>query len=625
MSTCELSDAMMEHRYSVGDKIPDVLNIVIEIPQTNAMSRKLEVDLFDRKMVSAGDIHPPIPTYWHYGAIPQTLGDEGEALDVILLMNDPSIKAGDEVQVRPIGVLRTIDGWETKDDKIIAIPNTEEYETIHEIEDLSSITTVDGEEVPFRKVMDAFLAKYRAEDGVIHDGWGDSRNARQIIMLGLRKYRHAPLAGDRRYAHVFPIYQHIFIPPPPKHYGRTHFLEDIEQVRNLYEKEDYDHEYGYIISGSELKKVLRQAGYNVGRSRLRGHDREKLVEERLRMADLLIEYGVKIFTASNDAEWLKRAKEHGVITARVDHEDYEVENVAGISALDLWTIQYQRADGTHVAIVEHGVDKGALKDRLVRMGLGKPHEDYHVFNVPDRLIPWEVPARGGKKITQLSNWVDYGFNIWPDKQNLPHLVIGEAVRKVASAQGRERELEEFIRSCEREFEGVHFLELAEGVVYGAPTNSIDVGTAIISNSALSEKSRKEMEKILQRPIDNSIHLEENVPGLRCALFPIDKSAYSLLLEGDPLHHASVDRSCIDPLDPMDAFFDVRGPEHMLLAARVKERREAMGEASCVQNAVTVKRRRPMVKVANGAALIPGAAIDPDSAGKNKARKDDEVR
>ncbi|WP_300474659.1 hypothetical protein [Breoghania sp.] len=46
------------------------------------------------------------------------------------------------------------------------------------------------------------------------------------------------------------------------------------------------------------------------------------------------------------------------MTTHVDHEDYEMENVAGISAMDLRTIQYRRADEAHVAVVEHGVDRG---------------------------------------------------------------------------------------------------------------------------------------------------------------------------------------------------------------------------------------------------------------------------
>lgn len=611
----------MEHCYSIGNKAPEILNVVIEIPQTNEMSEKIEIDLSNGKVVIALNIYPPIPIYWHYGSIPQTIGDEGEALDIVILQNGSSVKPGDEVEVRPIGVFRAIDGWETKDDKIISVPNTEEYEHILEIEDLPLIKTVEGYKLPFQEIMNNFIANYRSEDDIVCNGWGSSVDARQIILMGLKKYHCAPLAKDENEAHAFPLYHHIFIPPPPKHYSETYFIEDVEQVRNLFEGEKYDSEYGYIISGAKLKSTLRKAGVNIGRSRLRGHDRTKLIGERLRMADLLIKYGAKVFTAANDEDWLKRARDRGVITAYVDHENYDVENVAGISTMDLRTIHYQRADGAHIAIVDHGVDREALKDRLIRMGVSKAHEDCHVFNVPDRLIPWEVPARGGKVITQLSNWVDYGFNVWPDKQNRPHLVIGEAVKKIAKALGREWELEKFIKDCEQEFEGVHLLELAEGQIYGAPTNSIDVGTAIISNSSLSEKSRRNMEKNLRRPVDNSMHMEEDVPGLRCAVFPIDKSVYSILLEGDPLHHASVDRSRIDPLDPMDPFFDVHGPEHKNLVARVRERREAMGETAYIQNAVTVRRRRSRGQVKNEVAGAGKDKNDLPPEEKNAKRRD----
>lgn len=245
--------------------------------------------------------------------------------------------------------------------------------------------------------MRSFHAQYRSEDGIIYDGWGDSRCARHIVVEALNKYNRVPLAQDKCNANVFPLYKHIFIPPPPRHYGKTHFLEDIAQVRNLYEKDKYNPKYGYIISGATLKNTIRASGHNIGRSRLRGHERTTLIDERLRIAVLLAKYDAKTFTASNDADWLTKAKEYGVIAAHVDHEDYDVENIAGISALDLWTIQYQRADSTYVAIVEHGIDEDALKDRLVRMGVSKICDAYRVFNVPDRLIPWEVPARGTQK------------------------------------------------------------------------------------------------------------------------------------------------------------------------------------------------------------------------------------
>ncbi|WP_170122026.1 inorganic diphosphatase [Breoghania corrubedonensis] len=568
--------------------------MVIEIPKTRAMSRKLEVDLADGTLLNAGEIDPPVPIHWHYGAIPQTFSDEGEALDVLLVLDDSDRAPAEQVRVRPIGVFIAIDGWETNDDKVIAVPDTREHAHIREIGDLPPIETGDGQAMPLAAAVNAFLARYRPGDEIVFDGWGNSRDACRIIRLGMNKYRCAPLARNRSDAHTFPLYQHIFIPPPPRYYGPTHYLEDLAPVNALFRREPCHPGYGHIVSGAELKRVLRDAGLVIGRSRLRGHDRERLVAERLRMADLLIRYGAKVFTASNDGDWLKQARAHGVVTAHVDHEDYEVENVAGISAMDLRTIQYQRADGTHVAIVEHGVDRSALKDRLVRIGVAKADEACRVFNVPDRLIPWEVPGRV-TSLTQLTNWVDYGFNIWPDRHNRPHLVIGEAVAEIARACGRSGELDSFMETCTAEFEGVHMLKLAPGQPYGAPTNSIDVGTAIISNSSLAWESRDAMEAILQRPVDNSIVVEEDVPGLRCAVFPIDKSAYSILLEGDPLHHASVDRTCIDPLDPMDSFFDVHGSEHENLAARVRARREAMGEGVFAQNAVTVRRRPPILR------------------------------
>lgn len=584
---------MIEHCYSAGSKAPAILNILVEIPATDALTQKLEVDVSDGTMINAGAVQPSIPTCWHYGCIPQTLDDEGEALDVIVMRDAACVCPGEQIEVRPIGVAKVTDGWETRDDKIIAVRNTPLHDRIREIDDLPPVTTVDGRQMPFKVAVDDFFTLYRAQDDIIRAGWGDSRDARAIIENGLKKYRCVPLAKDRDSAHIFPIYQHIFIPPPPKHYGKTHFLEDIEQVRRLYEDQAYHPDYGYIICGAALKKALRLAGYKIGRSRLRGHNRAAVIEERLRIADCLLRYGAKLFTASNDRDWLAQAAARGVAAAQISHDAYDVENVAGISALDLWTIHYRHADGTHVALVAHDVDTDALKDRLVRMGIAKENEACRVLNLPDRLIPWEVPAKDGKRITQVTNWIDYGFNIWPDRQNRPHLVIGDAVRKIAEAQGRKRKLDAFVQRCEREFDGIHFLELADGQPYGSPTNSIDVGMAIISNSSLAENSRLEMQQILQRPIDNSLRLTEDAPGLRCAVFPVDRPSYAFLQEGDPLHHVSIDRSFIDPLDPLDAFFDVAGPEHRELANRLRDKREAMGQTLYVQNTVTIRRRSPV--------------------------------
>lgn len=567
---------MLKHRRAIGRLAPKIVNVVVEIPRTHAMTEKREVNLHDGTVQTTRNSLPPLATYWHYGAIPETVGDEGEPIDAVLVDDGTIRTTGDEVEARIIGVFRAIDGWETKDDKIILVPTTSAFGHIHEVDDLPPIDNPAGQR-SFKSLMDSFVADYRAGDGVVWDGWGNAHDAIQILEAGMRRYACIPLADELVDAHTFPLYQHIFLPPPLKDYSETFYVEDAVDLDSLI-TERWDHpDYGNLVSGLELKRALRAAGHAIGRSRLRGHDRERLIAERLAMADLLMRHGCKVFTATNDRDWLRLAGGVGVIGTYVDHEEYAVENVAGISALDLWTIHYRRADGVHVVIAEHGVEHSAVEARLVKIGVRRPQEECIVLNAPDRMVPWEVPARHPRRVTQLSNWIDYGFNIWPDRQNRPHLVVGEAVARIADLQGRRNELEGFLELCRTEFRGVHILELAEGDPYGAPTNSIDVGSAILSNTALAEACRVRMERILQRPIDNTLRFAENVPGFRCAVFPVDKSAYSLLVEGDPLHHASVDRALVDPMDPMDPFFDVHGPEHQSLSAQLLKRREELDQ------------------------------------------------
>ena len=593
-SNWKVTHFMKPHIFSIGDHAPEILNAVIEIPRTRGMTKKLEVDLTNGDVVCTGRVIPPIPTYWHYGAIPETLGDEGEALDVLIFEPFSHRRSfRDQIQIRPIGMLEVADGWEIRDDKIIAVPYTPAYDHIRNLDDLPAITLTKGTQTSFSEAVEHFFKTYRPELPLYITDWRGVEAALKVISEGQHKYRCLPLARDSDCDHIYPQYLHVFLPPPPKHFGPTRYVEDILPVRQLFEAQDKHPEYGYVVSGRMLKEAIRAAGHEISRSRLIGHDRERLIEERLRMAELMMHYGAKVFTASNDHGWLDRATELGVIGNLVDHESYEVENVAGISVQDLKVIQFQRSDGTRVVIAESGTDKHTIADRLQRIGVAGRNDPCEVLNVPDRLIPWEVPSRGTKRMTQLTNWIDYGFNVWPDRNNRPHLVVGEALLKIAKFQQRQDELQSFFdRSC-RFFESIHILELADEMPFGCPTNSIDVGTAILSNSSLSNKSRDAMQQVLKRPIDNSLHVDEDAPGLRCAIVPIDRTVYSLLLEGDPLYHASVDRQAIDPLDPHDAFFDVYEIEHENLTARVRAKRQELLAHNPSLDSRVLKRHRPV--------------------------------
>jgi len=106
------------HDVPLGDKAPEVINTIIEIPRGSL--NKYEIDketgliALDRVSYTA-QVYP-----FDYGFAPQTLWDDGDALDVVVLTTAP-LHPGILVRVRPIGVMIMIDDGES-DDKVIGVP-----------------------------------------------------------------------------------------------------------------------------------------------------------------------------------------------------------------------------------------------------------------------------------------------------------------------------------------------------------------------------------------------------------------------------------------------------------------------------------------------------------------------
>jgi inorganic pyrophosphatase len=101
----------------IGDGAPDEVNAVIEISrgQTNKYEydKHLHVFRLDRNLYSP--VHYP----GDYGFIPSTLSDDGDPLDVLVLVDAPSF-TGCVMTVRPIGMLEMVDQGK-KDEKILAV------------------------------------------------------------------------------------------------------------------------------------------------------------------------------------------------------------------------------------------------------------------------------------------------------------------------------------------------------------------------------------------------------------------------------------------------------------------------------------------------------------------------
>ena len=108
------------HKVHPGDEAPQRCNAIIEIPMGS--SNKYELDKktgllkLDRVLYSA--VHYPA----NYGFIPQTLGDDGDPLDVLVLASSPVVPLT-LVVARAIGVIFLTDQQEA-DHKIVAVSVT---------------------------------------------------------------------------------------------------------------------------------------------------------------------------------------------------------------------------------------------------------------------------------------------------------------------------------------------------------------------------------------------------------------------------------------------------------------------------------------------------------------------
>ncbi len=166
------------HDLETGRQPPDILNAYVEIP--GGSRNKYEVDKetgvlkFDRLLYSA--VHYP----GDYGFFPRTLAEDGDALDVLILITVPTFP-GCMVEVRPLGMFQMQDE-KGIDHKVLAVPLSDPFmEEYHELDDIP----------PHRlREIDHFFAIYKELEGkeTVTDGWADRNGAIQAIEDSIRRY-----------------------------------------------------------------------------------------------------------------------------------------------------------------------------------------------------------------------------------------------------------------------------------------------------------------------------------------------------------------------------------------------------------------------------------------------------
>lgn len=123
------------HDIAPGEK--SEMNVIIEIPRGSM--NKYEIDKETGLIALDRVLHTAQQYPFDYGFVPQTLWDDGDALDVVLLTTQPLIP-GILVHARPVGILPMVDGGE-KDEKVLAVPaNDPRFADIKDIGDVNKHT-----------------------------------------------------------------------------------------------------------------------------------------------------------------------------------------------------------------------------------------------------------------------------------------------------------------------------------------------------------------------------------------------------------------------------------------------------------------------------------------------------
>lgn len=116
-----------------GPNIPDVVYTIVEIPKGSRnkyeYNKEFGVIKLDRVLYSS--LYYP----GDYGLIPRTFYDDGDPLDILVMVNEPTFP-GCIIEARPIGVFRMLDRG-VADDKILAVPARDPlFQDYHDITDI---------------------------------------------------------------------------------------------------------------------------------------------------------------------------------------------------------------------------------------------------------------------------------------------------------------------------------------------------------------------------------------------------------------------------------------------------------------------------------------------------------
>ena len=165
-----------------GRDVPNDVNVIVEIP-INALPVKYEVNkesgtLFVDRFLSTSMVYPA-----NYGYIPQTLSEDGDPVDVLVL-TPSAVISGSVVRCRIIGMMNMTDEAGV-DKKLLAVPISKlckDYDHVQNHKDLPPSL--------LSKIEHFFMHYKDLESGkwVKVEGWSEPEAGHQEIMSSIARF-----------------------------------------------------------------------------------------------------------------------------------------------------------------------------------------------------------------------------------------------------------------------------------------------------------------------------------------------------------------------------------------------------------------------------------------------------
>ena len=167
------------------NKIPPIykefVNVIIETPRGCQNKYDFDPDLgvfILNKTLPMGTVFP-----FDFGFIPQTLGEDGDPLDVLVIIDEP-VYPGCMIHTRLLGVLEAKQdnekGKKIRNDRLVAVSDCSVlYENIKNIDDLNKSMV---------KEIENFFVDYNKHEGKKFEplGWKNSKTAMKLIMDSMK-------------------------------------------------------------------------------------------------------------------------------------------------------------------------------------------------------------------------------------------------------------------------------------------------------------------------------------------------------------------------------------------------------------------------------------------------------